>query len=83
MTIKELYKWAKEKGYEDFEIYDTSEEQIDVYEEEKFIDFALLSIQGRLAASVRIFVRVTYENKVALSFSFVYNIDTKGGHNNG
>ena len=39
MTIKELYEWAKEKGYENFNIYDTSEEQIDVYEEEKFIDF--------------------------------------------
>ena len=39
MTIKELYEWAKEKGYEDFRIYDTSEEQIDVYEEEEFIDF--------------------------------------------
>ena len=39
MTIKELYEWAKEKGYENFNIYDTSEEQIDVYEEEKMIDF--------------------------------------------
>ena len=39
MTIKELYDWAVERGYENFNIYDTSEEQIDVYEEEKFIDF--------------------------------------------
>ena len=28
---------------------------------------AVLSIQERLAASVRIFVRITYENKVALN----------------
>lgn len=39
MTIKELYEWAKEKGYEDFNIYGTSKEQIDVYENEEFIDF--------------------------------------------
>ena len=39
MTIKELYDWAVERGYENFNIYDTSEEQIDVYEGEEFIDF--------------------------------------------
>ena len=37
MTIKELYDWAVERGYENFNIYDTSEEQIDVYEGEEFV----------------------------------------------